>query len=604
LAENDVVASAVADPPVRSPRPYPVRRWTVTVLGGSALVFVTGALPAAERWRDAWGRDPYARPVLVAHLLATAIAIGAGIWMTWRRPANPCGPIAVLLGVVFGCWLASFFVLPEHGQWRNVSPALVTTLRPLLFFLVLAFPIGRLDRVSRRTLAIVIGGSVAAWAVVAGVRSSDPEWPAVMSLWDEATWTRLANSAWWDVGGLFTAAAVLVIVHRRGLRFRTLGDHVGVTAFWAALIATGADFVLIGAGPVRELQAHDGGLTPFGMGVQLVDYLRWGVVIALLAVAARRAWPAEPSAGGTIDLDEVGVGEPLRVGLAKAIGDPDAAVAVRDASSNWIDLAGRPRAEPGIDRAATVVTQDGEEVAALEYDEALAAHPAVIDAAVAALALELESARQLARARSRERELRQLARDVIAAEDDARGRLERDLHDGAQQALVGVTLQAALAARTGTDAAGDTGLLADAIDDVIATLQTIASGRPPALLAERGLEGALGALAATAGIPVTVDIDRANDLADSLQRAVWFTASEAVTNALKHARASHLRVTLRRSSDALTLTVADDGVGGVADAPAALRQRIDDVRGRLHVDSDGSGTVVRATFPLVPAGAR
>ena len=68
---------------------------------------------------------------------------------------------------------------------------------------------------------------------------------------------------------------------------------------------------------------------------------------------------------------------------------------------------------------------------------------------------------------------------------------------------------------------------------MIVTLRTIAGGRPPALLAERGLDGALGALAATAGIPVTVDLDHANDLPDSLQRAVWFTASEAVTNALE-----------------------------------------------------------------------
>jgi signal transduction histidine kinase len=392
-----------------------------------------------------------------------------------------------------------------------------------------------------------------------------------------------------------------VIVHRRGLRFRSLGDRVGVTAFWAALVATGADFVLIGEGPVRGLQNHDGGLTPFGMGVQLVDYLRWGAVVLLLAVAARRAWPVDAATGGTIELGEIGVGESLRVGLAQAIGDPGADVAVRDASARWIDLSGQPREEPGMDRAATVVTQDGDPVAALEYDDALAAHPAVIDAAVAALALELESARQLALARSRERELRQLARDVITAEDDARGRLERDLHDGAQQALVGVTLQAALAARNGREV--DATQLADAVDGVIATLHTIASGRPPALLAERGLDGALGALAATAGLPVTVDLDHANDLPDSLQRAVWFTASEAVTNALKHARAAHLHLTLRRTSDAVTLTVSDDGIGGVAEPPDSLRRRVAGVRGRLRVDSDGSGTAVWATFPLVTVGA-
>jgi signal transduction histidine kinase len=433
-----------------------------------------------------------------------------------------------------------------------------------------------------------------------GTRGTDPAWPSVYGRWDEATWTRLVNSAWWDVGGLFVAAAVLVIVHRRGLRFRGLGDRTGTTALWAAIVATGADFLLIGSGPVRDLGSHDGRLTPFGTGIQLVDYLRWGVVVALLAVAARRAWPADAMTGGAFELGEAGVGESLRADLAKAIGDPSADVAVRDASANWIDLSGHPRSEPGVERAATVVTHDGEPVAALEYDDALAAHPAVIGAAAAALALELESARQLALARSRERELRQLARDVIAAEDTARRILERDLHDGAQQALVGVTLQAALAARRNAQADPTAvAQLADAVDDVIATLRSIASGRPPALLAERGLDGALGALAATAGVPVTVDLDHADDLPESVQRALWFTASEAVTNALKHARASCLRMTLRRASDHVTLTVADDGVGGVGEPPAALQDRVDGARGRLAIDSDGSGTVVRARFPLV-----
>jgi signal transduction histidine kinase len=511
----------------------------------------------------------------------------------------------VLLGVVFGLWFVGFFVLPDHGQWRNVSPALVNGLRPLLFWLVLAFPIGRLDRPSRRLLAVVVAGSFASWALYAGMRSTDPEWPSVLSLWNESTWTRLANSAWWDVGGLLAAAAVLVIVHRRGRRFRSLGDPVGATAFWAALVATGADFLLIGTGPVRDLQSHGDDLTPFGMTVQLVDYARWGVVVALLVVAARRAWPRDAAVGNAIELGSAGVDDSLRGALARALGDPAADVAVRDASSQWIDLAGQPRAEPGGERAVTIVAHGGDAIAALEYDDALAAHPAVIDAAVTALALQLESGRQLALARSRERELRELAREVLEAEDEARGRRERDLHDGAHQALVGLTLQAALAARNGSCSSSAVARqLADAVDDVATMLHAIAAGRPPALLAERGLDGALGALVATAGLPVTVELDRCTDLPERLQRAIWFTAAEAVTNALKHAGATQLRVTLRRSDDEVTLSVVDDGGGGVERPPASLQHRVAEVAGRLEVESGASGTVVLARFPraVVVAG--
>ena len=123
-----------------------------------------------------------------------------------------------------------------------------------------------------------------------------------------------------------------------------------------------------------------------------------------------------------------------------------------------------------------------------------------------------------------------------------------------------------------------------------------------ALLAERGLDGALGALVLTAGLPVTVDVDRCDDLPVEMQRAVWFTASEAVTNALKHAHASRLRVSLRRTTTDLTVTIADNGRGGLASPPASLSRRVADGGGALHVESNGTGTLVSATFPLL-AGA-
>jgi signal transduction histidine kinase len=330
-------------------------------------------------------------------------------------------------------------------------------------------------------------------------------------------------------------------------------------------------------------------------------------VVALLAFAARRAWPrvveaGDPSAPEVMAIDDAGIDDSLRDALARALGDPRADVAVRDAGSGWLDLSGRPRPDPGAGRAATIVAHDGEAIAALEYDDALEVHPAVVDAAVAALALQLESARQLALARNREAELRRLGREVLDAEDRARQQLERDLHDGAQQALIGLSLQSALLARANGGTSAEAAEVADATEAVAATLLTIATGRPPALLAERGLDGALGALVLTAGLPVTVDIDRCDDLPTEMQRAVWFTASEAVTNALKHAHASRLRVTLRRTTTELTVTIADNGRGGLASPPASLSRRVSNGGGALHVESNGTGTLVSATFPLL-AGA-
>jgi len=252
-----------------------------------------------------------------------------------------------------------------------------------------------------------------------------------------------------------------------------------------------------------------------------------------------------------------------------------------------------------------VLTHDGEVLAALEYDEGLAAHPTVIDAAVTAVALELESARQVKMAQAREAELRRLARQVLEAEDDALRRLEHDLHDGAQQALVGATLQATLAVRANGDGAGSSQAVADvssAIAAARALLLSAANGRPPALLAERGLHGALGALAVTAPLPVRVDVDTCEDLPDALQRAIWFSAAEGVTNALKHANASTLELSLHRGED-VVLVVSDDGCGGVTRPPAALGWRVHQAGGQLDVDSTANGTTVTARFPApVEAG--
>jgi signal transduction histidine kinase len=344
---------------------------------------------------------------------------------------------------------------------------------------------------------------------------------------------------------------------------------------------------------VRDLMNHAERLTAFGAFVEIIDLGRWGLVVAILAIGARRSWPRERAGRTTIELGAAPLDESLRAHIARLLGDPTAEVLVRDAASGWIDLSGNAHPDPGARTAACVLTYDGEAVAALEYDDGIAAHPWVIDIAVTAVALELESARQVALAQAREVELRRLAREVVEAEDVARRRLEHDLHDGVQQVLVGTTLQAALAERSGNGQ----GELRVAIEEARSVLVDAATGRPPALLAERGLHGALGALAVTAGVPVQIDVDSCDDLPDALQSAIWYTAAEAVTNALKHASPATLDIRLRRGRD-VTLTVHDDGRGGAPAAPAALARRVESAGGVLLVDSTSHGTTVVARFPL------
>ena len=92
--------------------------------------------------------------MLVVHLLVVAAAIGGGVFLTVRRPTNRCGVVAVAVGVALGLFYVSFFSIPDHGWWLAARSAVTWSLRPLLFWLVLAYPVGRLDRTSRRVYVV------------------------------------------------------------------------------------------------------------------------------------------------------------------------------------------------------------------------------------------------------------------------------------------------------------------------------------------------------------------------------------------------------------------------------------------------------------------
>ena len=202
--------------------------------------------------------------------------------------------------------------------------------------------------------------------------------------------------------------------------------------------------------------------------------------------------------------------------LTHALGDPSSRVAIVDGRGQWIDSAGASRPTPEAGSGVTFVLRDGVPVAALEHDAELVAHPALVDAAVTALVLQLEAWRQQTEAEAREAELG--ARGVRCARRGGRrapitrarsarwraaGTRRRDTPSGAGRRNNGTATEA----------------IADAIDEAWTELLRIATGRPPALLAERGLEGALGALVLTVGIPVRVDAEPCADLAPELQRA-------------------------------------------------------------------------------------
>ncbi|WP_017538798.1 MULTISPECIES: sensor histidine kinase [Nocardiopsis] len=201
------------------------------------------------------------------------------------------------------------------------------------------------------------------------------------------------------------------------------------------------------------------------------------------------------------------------------------------------------------------------------------------------------------------------SRMVDAAEAERR-RIERDLHDGAQQRLLAVTLTLSRArSRFDRDPEGARGLLEEAqaeAKEVMEELREVARGLHPRVLTDHGLEAALPVAAGRAPVPVKVDVDLDGRPSPRAEGVAYYVASEALTNVAKHARATAARITVRRvpgrGGDLLRISVGDDGVGG-ADPEGGtglygLWDRVDAVDGRLHIAGpEGGGTVLTAEIP-------
>jgi signal transduction histidine kinase len=189
----------------------------------------------------------------------------------------------------------------------------------------------------------------------------------------------------------------------------------------------------------------------------------------------------------------------------------------------------------------------------------------------------------------------------VAAGDAERRRLERNLHDGAQQRLVSLALMLRLAARRHPDDR-DLDLAGEELSHALQELRELARGIHPAVLTERGLEPAVRALADRAPVPVELSIEFPERLPAPVEAAAYYVVSEALTNVAKYAGASLVRVTIARADGVAHITVSDDGEGGADPAGGSglrgLADRVEALGGRLTIDSPpAAGTTLRAAIP-------
>ncbi len=285
-------------------------------------------------------------------------------------------------------------------------------------------------------------------------------------------------------------------------------------------------------------------------------------------------------------------GDALQATLARALGDPSLVI-----------TQGAPPVHNG-DRSVAPVERDGRQFATLVYDSSLDDDPELVEAVAAAAAIALENSQLHAESEVRLAELQASRERIVAAGDAERRRLERNLHDGAQQRLVALAMQLRMIqADIRRDPAAAEALVTSASGELAQSLEELrelARGIHPAVL-DFGLAPALEALAARAPVPTAVTCDTAK-LPRPVELAAYFVACEALANVAKYAEASAASVRVSRTAQGIAVEIADDGKGGAQPSTGSglhgLQDRVEALGGHLLVTSPaGAGTVVTAELP-------
>jgi signal transduction histidine kinase len=578
------------------------RRWLWALGGASAAIgfALVPLIAAAEFLSDH------------AFWIELDLVIGAGftavgLFAWYRRPDNWIG--ALMVATAF----AWYMLVASNADW-----SLLATLGNLLsnlfvataIHLLLAFPSGRLETVVDRVL-VGVGYAAATVGWFPAVLFMDPSafgctgCPENLLLVDSNPGF---TNTWLDglgVVGIAVMTSVLVRLFQRwrgaspALRRMVLPVFLAGGAMmvaFAALLAVGL-FEPWGEGVSKSI--FYGCLVAFG----LVPYL---FLFGLL----KGRWIRGQGLGVLISwLGQAHQPGQLRDQLARALGDPSVELAYwLPHSQQHVDAEGRPvrLPAPGSGRAVTPVERDNRRIAAIVHDPALLEDREQVRAAGAAAALALENARLEAELRAKVEEVRASRTRLVEVGLSQRRRLERDLHDGAQQRLVSLALTLRLAReRVGRDAGEAERLLdrsREELDQALGELRELARGIHPAVLSDRGLAAAVEALANRAPLPVELGNMPSERIPEQIELAAYFVVSEALTNVAKYASASQATVAVTKANGTLTVEVSDDGVGGAdierGSGLRGLAARLEAIEGRLQVESgSGRGTTVRASIP-------
>jgi signal transduction histidine kinase len=334
------------------------------------------------------------------------------------------------------------------------------------------------------------------------------------------------------------------------------------------------------------------------------------IPIAVVAVMLRARMARAAVADLVVELGQTPTPARLRDALANALGDPTLRVAYwSPAQDRFVDAeGGRVDLPPdGAGQAVTLLERGGVVEAAIIHDAALLEEPGLVASVASAMRLAVENDRLTAEVESQLTEVRASRARIVAAGDAERRRVERDLHDGAQQRLVALTLALRLArTRLGDDADPAVALSLEQASAeakaALAELRELARGIHPQILTSAGLHAAVESLAARSSAAVSVDIDPDARFEPAVEAIGYFVVSESLANVAKHAEAAAVTVRAGWRDGTLTVEVADDGRGGADPLTGSglrgLLDRVSAADGTLEVISPaGGGTRIAAHIP-------
>ncbi len=582
------------------------------------LVLLTGAALSATMVVGAiHGRLLPADQAIAAYGVAALFTIVIGL-VTWElRPESRTGILVV--AIPFAGMLNDLNVVFRSSRLaETVGLGASYVAAPLIAWVVLGYPSGRLTWRLDRICVAALWALAAAYALLFMLFYS-PRSPVDQLVWScPSCALPYTHVAWLDLIGtnrafdkalLALALVALALVVRKMVQ-ATPGARPVVLP-----LAFAASSIVVVFGVQIAVYGHSVDSWTHPTWFWVVTAAPLSVPVALALGLLWGGGGRGPVADLVVELERTPP-RPVREALARALGDPSLELALwLPERGTYVDAEGRDVSLPPLDsgRAVTVLGQADAPVAALVHDPVLLERRGLLAAAGAAARLALENERLQAQLRAQLAELRASRARIVAAGDAERRRLERDLHDGAQQRLLGLGLALQLVrSELGPDANGAATLLDEAEAELGAALdelRSLAHGIHPAVLTEHGLGPALRTLAARAPLPVEIERVPDERLPPSVEAAAYFVVSEALVNAAKHSHASTVSVSVACESGSLVVEVEDDGVGGAAPGAgsglAGLTDRVQALDGRLTVESEpGAGTRLHAQLPYLPAAAR